>query len=84
VATSTLANSPNPHEFSPKPARPFALPSYPKAQPRFRVFPNGDSEYHWRIVAFSQQPNDVSPQKPELCAQEMHPPERAAQQRSQK
>lgn len=53
MAASTLANSSRSHKFLPKPARPFALPSYPKTQPRFRVFPTAEAVYPWRIAALS-------------------------------
>jgi hypothetical protein len=52
VATSTLANPLNPHPLFAV-ARAFAPPTYPKPQPEFRVFPTGEAEYHWRIVALS-------------------------------
>lgn len=50
MATSTLANSRDPHRLSRNLFRPVASPSYPKPQPEFRVFPTGESKYHWRIV----------------------------------
>jgi hypothetical protein len=51
VATSTLANYPNPHQLLAEIARPFAPPSYSKPQPEFLVFPTGKAEYHWRVAA---------------------------------
>jgi hypothetical protein len=53
VATSTLANSPNPHQLFAKTVRPFAPPSFLKLQPRFRVFPTGEAEYHWLVAALA-------------------------------
>ena len=53
MATSTLANSPNPHELLAGIARPFAPPRHPKSRPAFLVFPTGKPEYHWRIVALA-------------------------------
>lgn len=50
MAKPTLPNSFSPHQFLPVLARPFALTSYRKPQREFRVFPTGESEYHWRIV----------------------------------
>jgi hypothetical protein len=52
VATSTLANPSNPHPLFAA-VRAFVLPSYPKPQPEFRVFPTGEAEYYWRIVALA-------------------------------
>jgi hypothetical protein len=53
VATSTLANSLDPHPlFSERPRR-FAPPSCSKSQSEFRVFPTGHAEYHWRVVALA-------------------------------
>ena len=51
MATSTLANPFDPHQSLAGVVRPFALRTYPKPQPKFRVFPTGDAEYHWRIAA---------------------------------
>ena len=51
MATSTLANSPNPYQLFAAIVQPFAPRTYQKPQPNFRVFPTGDAEYHWRIVA---------------------------------
>jgi hypothetical protein len=53
VATPTLAKSPNPHQFLPKLARPFAPPSHPKPQFAFCVFPTGKAVYPWRIAALA-------------------------------
>jgi hypothetical protein len=53
VATSTLANFPNSHPPLAETVRPCALPNYPKPQPEFRVFPTGEAEYCWRIVALA-------------------------------
>jgi len=53
VATSTLANSPDSHQLFAERVRPLAPPSYPKPQPEFLVFPGGETEYHWRIVALA-------------------------------
>jgi len=50
VATSTLANPPNPSLLFAEKWRPFTRPAYPKSQSEFRVFPTGEAEYHWCIV----------------------------------
>jgi hypothetical protein len=51
VAISTLANSLNLHPLFAARVRLSARPNYPKPQPDFRVFPTGEAEYHWRVVA---------------------------------
>ena len=53
MATPTLAKYPSPHQLLPRIARPFAPPSYPKPQSEFLVFPSGQAEYHWHIVALA-------------------------------
>jgi hypothetical protein len=52
VARSTLANSFNPHQLFAA-VRSFTPPSYPQPQSAFRVFPTGEAEYHWHIVALA-------------------------------
>lgn len=52
MATSTLANPPNPHQLLAAVVPSFAPPSCPKAS-AFRVFPTGKAEYHFRIVALA-------------------------------
>jgi hypothetical protein len=51
VATPTLANSPNPHQLFTRIVRPFPPPTYAKSHPEFLVFPTGEAEYPWHIVA---------------------------------
>jgi len=51
VATSTLANSPNPHQLFTRIVRPFPPLTYRRRHPEFQVFPTGEAKYHWRIVA---------------------------------
>ena len=51
MATSTLANSSNPHRLFAETARPFVPPTHPKSQPQFRVFATGTADYPWGIVA---------------------------------
>ena len=53
MAKSTLTNPLNAHQLFAETTRPFAPLSYPKSQPDFRVFPTGQAEYHWRIVALT-------------------------------
>jgi hypothetical protein len=53
VAVSTLTNPSNPPTSFADVVRPFALSSYPKPQPDFRVFPTGDAVYCWRIAALA-------------------------------
>jgi hypothetical protein len=53
VATSTLANPPNAHQLLAAIVRPVAPVTYPKSQPEFLVFPTGEAEYPWRIVALA-------------------------------
>jgi hypothetical protein len=48
VATSTLANSPNPHQLFAAIAR-AAAPSHRKPRATFRVFPTGTTKYPWRL-----------------------------------
>jgi hypothetical protein len=50
VATSTPGNPLDPHRLFAAKLRLFLPPRYPK-QPKFRVFPTEEAEYHWRIVA---------------------------------
>jgi hypothetical protein len=51
MARTTLANSLNPHQSFAQTVRPFAVPSCPKRQSHFLVFPTGKLEYPWRITA---------------------------------
>lgn len=53
MAASTLTNPTNAHHLFPKVARVFPLPDHPEGHPQFRVFPTGESEYHWRIVVLA-------------------------------
>jgi hypothetical protein len=53
MALPTVANPLHFHQSLTGVARPFALPSYPKTQPRFRVFPTAEAVYPWRIAALS-------------------------------
>jgi hypothetical protein len=53
VATSTLANSRNRHQLFADIVRPLASRIYANRQPQFRVFPTGQAEYHWCIVALA-------------------------------
>jgi hypothetical protein len=53
VAASTVTNPTNAHQLFPGTARVFPLPHRPKAHPHFRVFPTGETEYHWCIVALA-------------------------------
>lgn len=53
MATSTLANPLNAHQLFARMVRPVASRRYPKLHPDFRVFPTGEAEYHWRIVAIT-------------------------------
>ena len=53
MATSTLANSSNPHRLFAETARPFVPPPHAKSQFQFQLFPTGKPEYHWRIVALA-------------------------------
>lgn len=51
MATPTLANPSNPHHLFADTARLFAPALYPKSQPEFLVFPTGQPQYHWCVVA---------------------------------
>ena len=53
MATSTLANPSSSHWLLAETGRLFAPPIYRKSLPEFRVFPTGQTEYHWRIVALA-------------------------------
>jgi hypothetical protein len=53
VATPTLANPLSVHQLFARIVRPVASRRYPKLHPDFRVFPTGEAEYHWRIVALT-------------------------------
>jgi hypothetical protein len=51
MATPTLANPRNAHQLLAEATRPLTALSYPKSQLYFRVFPTGQAEYYWCIVA---------------------------------
>ena len=53
MATPTLANPLSVHQLFARIVRPVASRRYPKLHPDFRVFPTGEAEYHWRIVALT-------------------------------
>ena len=53
MATSTVANPLNAHQSFARIVGPVASRRYPKLHPDFRVFPTGEAEYHWRIVALT-------------------------------
>jgi hypothetical protein len=53
VATPTLANPLSVHRLFARIVRPVASRRHPKLHPDFRVFPTGQAEYHWRIVALT-------------------------------
>ena len=53
MAASTLANSPKSHQLLADIARSLAPLTCRKSQPEFQVFPTGEAEYHWRIVALA-------------------------------
>jgi hypothetical protein len=52
VATSTLANPPSSHQWLAVVRLP-PRQRHPKSPSSFRVFPTGEAEYHWRIVALA-------------------------------
>ena len=53
MATPTLANPLSTHQLFARIVRPVASRRYPKLHPDFRVFPTGEAEYHWHIVALT-------------------------------
>ncbi len=53
MATPTLANPLSAHQLFARIVRPVASRRYLKLHPDFRIFPTGEAEYHWRIVALN-------------------------------
>lgn len=54
MATPTVANRSNSHRSLAKASRQFSPVFQSKSKPQFQVFPTGEAEYHWRIVANSR------------------------------